>query len=134
MRARTPTRVRLRSETGASAVEYALVAATLITVVVVILGYSFKLHGKQVVTYAAEDALAVAEQYGATAAQAQAAAQHDIDVLGGNLHNVSITVTFAANTATVTVSGETQEFTPLIAIPVASTVSAPREQLAPGTG
>lgn len=126
---RTPQYRRPRDERGSLPLEFALGFATFFAVVLVIIGYAVRLHSKQVVTFAAEDALAVAQRYGATAAQAQAAAEHDLAKLGGDLHNTSVTVTYNNNIATVVVSGDAPQIAPLVQLRVSTQVSAPVEQV-----
>lgn len=123
-----------RDETGALSIEFVLVMSVIVGLFMLMLAYGVRSYSKQVVTQAAQDGLAAAERYGATAAQGQAAAAHEIQVLGGDLTNVAIQVTYTGQTATVVVSGDAPTLIPLVKMHVTSQVSAPVEQFAPPSG
>ena len=120
-----------RNEIGALSIEFVLVMSVIVGLFTLMLAYGVRSYSKQVVTQAAQEGLAAAERYGATAAEGQAAAEHEIHVLGGDLSNVSIEVTYADQTATVLVSGDAPTLIPLVRMHVATQVSAPVEQFAP---
>ena len=123
-----------RNETGALSVEFVLVMSVVVGLFMLMLAYGVRSYSKQVITQAAQEGLAAAERYGATAAQGQAAAEHEIQVLGGDLSNVDIQVTYSGQTATVLVSGDAPTLFPLVKMHVATQVSAPIEQVAPPAG
>ena len=120
-----------RDETGALSIEFVLVMSVTVGLFMLMLAYGVRSYSKQVVTQAAQDGLAAAERFGATAADGQAAAAHEIQVLGGDLSNVKIQVTYSGLTATVFVSGDAPTLIPLVRMRVATQVSAPVEQFAP---
>ena len=120
-----------RGEAGALSVEFVLVMSVIVGLFMLMLAYGVRCYSKQVVTQAAQEGLAAAERYGATAAQGQAAAAHEIHVLGGDLSNVDIQVTYSGQTATVLVSGDAPTLVPLVKMHVATQVSAVIEQFAP---
>ena len=120
-----------RNETGALSVEFVLVMSVVVGLFMLMLAYGVRSYSQQVITQAAQEGLAAAERYGATAAQGQAAAKHEIQVLGGDLSNVDIQVTYSGQTATVLVSGDAPTLVPLVKMHVATQVSAVIEQFAP---
>lgn len=126
-----PQQHRQRNEIGALSIEFVLVMSVIVGLFMLMLAYGVRSYSKQVVTQAAQEGLAAAERYGATAADGQAAAEHEIHALGGDLSNVTIEVTYADQTATVLVSGDAPTLIPLVRMHVATQVSAPVEQFAP---
>lgn len=118
-------------EAGALSIEFVLVMSVVVGLFMLMLAYGVRSYSKQVVTQAAQVGLAAAERYGATAAEGQSAAAHEIQVLGGDLSHVTIQVTYAGQTATVLVSGDAPTLIPLVKMHVATQVSAPVEQFAP---
>lgn len=123
-----------RSEAGALSIEFVLVMSVIVGLFMLMLAYGIRSYSKEVVTQAAQDGLAAAARYGATAAQGQAAAAHEIHVLGGDLSHVRIRVTYAGQTATVLVAGDAPTLIPLVTMHVSTQVSAPVEQFAPPAG
>lgn len=120
-----------RDEAGALSVEFVLVSSVIVGLFMLMLAYGVRSYSKQVVTQAAQEGLVAAERYGATAADGQAAAAHEIQVLGGDLTNVDIHVTYVGQRATVFVSADAPSLIPLVKMHVATQVSASVEQLAP---
>lgn len=127
-------RLEARNEVGATTVEFAMEVIIVVTIFMVMFGYAIRFHSHQVVAAAAEDALAVAQRYGSDPAQAQAAAKNDVNHLGGGLSNVTVSVSYTGNTATVTVSGDGPSFVPLIPMHVSAQVTAPIEQFVQPSG
>lgn len=126
-------RQRQRNETGALSIEFVIVMPVVITLFLLMLAYGVRSYSQQVITQAAQEGLAAAERYGATAADGQAAAAHEIQVLGGDLSHVDIQVTYSGQTATVLVVADAPSLIPLVQMHVSSQVSAPVEQFAAST-
>ena len=123
-----------RNEAGALSVEFVLVMSVIIGLFLLMLAYGVRSYSQQVITQAAQEGLAAAERYGATAAQGQAAAAHEIHVLGGDLSHVDIQVTYTGQTAHVLVSADAPTLIPLVRMHVSSQLSAPVEEFVPPTG
>jgi Flp pilus assembly protein TadG len=116
------------------AIEFLLTITMLIVVFLVMLQYAVKAHAQRIATAAAEEALAATSSYDGTTADGESAAKDYLTNLGPGLANSSVMVTRTGTTATVTVSGDVDQFIPFLPVRVSVHVEGPIERFVPLRG
>ena len=117
-----------RDERGAISVEFMLVLSMLVVVFLVMLQYAVREHAHRIATAAAEEGLAAASAYDATAEDGRRAASQQLAALGPRLHRPTITADRNATTATIRVTGEADQLLPFLPVRVSVRVQGPVER------
>ena len=124
-----PERVRRhRGEDGVVAIEFMLVMGMLITVFLLTLQYAVRAHAERIATAAAEEGLAAAAAYQASAAEGHRTAVDYLAALGPRLHHPRVQVTRTTEHAAVRVSGEVDQLVPFLPVSVSVEVAGPVER------
>ena len=126
---------RLRSQRGASSIEFVLYTPIMFLVIFTIVQFALVWHGNQVAAAAAREAARVARIEGGTPdalARAEAAGRRYVDAVGGDqLVDVTVTVTRAGDNVVATVSGRATEIIDDLTPRVSQTIEGPIEQFIP---
>lgn len=110
------------------AVEFLLVVSMLIGVFLLMLQYAVHAHAERIATAAAEEGLAAATAYQATAADGHRTATDYLTALGPRLHQPNVSVTRTAEQAVVRVTGGVDQLIPFLPVHVAVEVAGPVER------
>ena len=116
-----------RDQLGVMAVEFMLVISSFLVVFLVMLQYAVRAHAEHIASAAARQGLTAAAAYDGSAAVGEQTARHYLDQLGPGLHATSVRVTRSRTAASVTVSGEAQQFLPFLTVNIHVKVDGPVE-------
>lgn len=122
------TRLRLRNERGALAIEFMLVLGMFVVVFLVMLQYAVREHAERIASAAAEEGLAAAAAYDGSAEDGRRAAEQYVHGLSPALQNASVSVTRSATSARVEVTGEVEQLAPFLPVRVTVEVRGPVER------
>jgi Flp pilus assembly protein TadG len=118
---------QVREEQGAMAIEFLLVISMLIVVFLLMLQYAVKAHAQRITAAAAQEGLAAATSYNATAATGERTAKDYLAHIGPGLASSHVTATRTATTASVTITGEVTQLIPFLDVGVSVQVEGPVE-------
>jgi Flp pilus assembly protein TadG len=131
----TPPRRTVRREDrcrGSASVELTVAAPLLLLLLMLIVQFAMWAHATHIAQAAANAGVQTARAYGSTADVGKTDASSVLSRLAGTiLTHTRVDAERAATTATVTVTGDAVAVVPGLHLPVAVTVTAPRE-LVPG--
>jgi hypothetical protein len=113
---------------GLIAIEFMLVKSMHIAVFLLTLQYAVRAHAERIATAAAEEGLAAAAAYRASAADGHRTAIDYLAALGPRLHHPRVQVTRTPEQATVRVSGEVDQLVPFLPVRVSVEVAGPVER------
>ena len=129
-------RRRARVDRGAGVAELVIAVPLLMLLILLIVQFAIWEHAEDIAHATAEEALAAARVQGGTAAAGQQRAQQVISQIGSSvLVGPQVSVTMTPADVTVTVTGTAERVVPLpgLSFPVTVTVTGPVEQFVPAT-
>ena len=135
-RARRAKRRRAGRDRGAGSAEIVIAVPLLMLLILLIIQFAIWWNAESIAHATAEEALAAARVQGGTAASGQQRAQQVISQVGSSVlvgPRVSVTMTPADVTVTVTGTAERVVPFPGLSFPVTVTVTGPIEQFVPAT-
>jgi hypothetical protein len=115
------------------AIEFLLVIGMLIVVFLLLLQYALKAQAERIAAAAAEEGLAAAASYDGTAADGERVAHRYLTSVGPGLAGSRVAATRTASTATVTITGDVDQFLPFFGVAIAVHVQGPVEHFVPSS-